>query len=115
MSVVWDDIEVVGQKTLKFLYKLKQGMSDRSYGIECGKLMGVTKDVIKRSHEVAECILKRREVKPLDNVIDDKLSCQYKSLLKDLVEWKGQDADAFVTAFIKANQHLQPSGPETDP
>ena len=42
-----------GRKVLTFLYKLTEGISSGSYGIECARLAGITEELLGKAEEKA--------------------------------------------------------------
>lgn len=49
-----EDIDVLGIRNITFLYKLEDGISSGSYGIECARLAGIPEELLQTASKQAE-------------------------------------------------------------
>ena len=71
-------------KNIKFLYKVFEGFTNKSYGIYVAKLSGIREDIIKRAEEILNILEKSQKIILDDNVIKQPVE----SYDKDLTETK---------------------------
>ena len=50
---------------LTFLYKLRRGIVEHSFGMNCARLAGIDEKIIERAKEVQECFAQGRVVSPI--------------------------------------------------
>ena len=58
-----EDTRIDGRREIRFLYRLAEGISARSFGIECARLAGIPEPILKEATEKSKAmeeIMKRR-------------------------------------------------------
>lgn len=49
-----EDVNILGIRNITFLYKLEEGISSGSYGIECARLAGIPEQILQTASKQAE-------------------------------------------------------------
>ena len=82
LPIKWCTMDTIEGEQIMFLYKVVSGRANSSLGIRCGRMAGVSEDVLKRAEELME--LFGAQVPPL-SIRYAKIDAQLEHLAEDLI------------------------------
>ena len=100
---------------IRFLYKVMEGFTNKSYGIHVAKLAGIKEEIIKRAYQILEYFEKEQEKKLEENVVLKQSPDN--SLKQPVAEYKKLDKQPETEALTEPQQteNISPELPPEKP